>query len=45
MTFLPARKGASIVVAATDDRQARIVLSSAVRMTELDPDLAGRRRY
>lgn len=36
------QEGASVVVAATDDRQARIVFATAVRMTELHPDLRGR---
>lgn len=36
------QEGASVVVAATDDRQARIVFGTAARMTELCEDLASR---
>lgn len=35
-------EGSSVVVAATDERQAGIVFSTAVRMVELSPDLASR---
>ncbi len=35
-------EGASVVVAATDERQANIVFGTAARMVELHPDLASR---
>lgn len=35
-------EGASVVVAATDERQARIVFNTAARMVELHPEVAGR---
>lgn len=41
-SLLGGEEGASVVVAATDERQAGIVFSTASRMVELDEDLAGR---
>lgn len=40
--LMEGQEGASVVVAATDERQAQIVFSTAARMVELHEDLSGR---
>ena len=40
--LMEGEEGASVVVAATDERQAGIVFRTAARMVELNPDLAAR---